>query len=96
MVKLIKLVTGEEIMGDMEWITEGESLELENPVRLALTQQGLAMVPWTPFIKGNKITISSIKVNAIYIADADDDLANEYRSKFGGITLAHGPIELGK
>lgn len=91
MVKLIKLVTGEEIMGDVE------GNEMENPVRVVITQQGVAMVPWCPFTKNKKITLLRLDINAIYIEDADDELANEYRGKFGGVTLATaGAIELGR
>ncbi len=91
MVKLLKLVTGEEIIGD---ITEtGVDLSVKNPIKIALAKEGLAMIPFCPFMKGHTITVT--KVNVVFETEIDDDLANAYKEKFGGIMLATG-LELGK
>ena len=93
MIKLFKLVTGEEIIASFKDL--GEGLELDIPVRIALTQQGIAMMPLSPFIKeGEKIIIS--KTNIVFTADVDDEVKNAYNSKFGsGIVIANSPLLLG-
>jgi hypothetical protein len=83
--KLIKLATGEEILARYEQVDA--TLVLQNPMKLALSPKGLAMVPLSPFMKENsKITIALKDV--IYTVDADEDVLNGYNSQFGGIVLA--------
>lgn len=94
MIKLVRLVTGEEVIGDCrEENLTSKDISLKNPVRIFVTQQGLAMAPYAPFIKGDTIYIK--ETNVIYTSEADDDLANEYRSKFGsGIIAAPAGIKI--
>lgn len=84
--QLVKLVTGEEVLTKYEVSAQGDFV-LENPVKLALSPKGLAMVPLSPFMKeGAKMTVSQRDV--MYTVDADEDVLNGYNSQFGGIVVA--------
>lgn len=91
-IKLIKLITGEEVIASVN--VAGDDLQLDIPVRMAITQQGIAMMPFSPFIKeGEKISIN--KSNILFTADVDDEVKNAYNSKFGsGIVIANSSLLL--
>ena len=86
MIRLIKLITGEEVIAD---IYENENeLRLKEPVKMALTSQGIAMMPFCPFMNDNEIKINS--KNVLFITEVDEEVLNAYNSKFGsGIVLAN-------
>ena len=91
MIKLIKLVTGEEVLSEVEQV--GDSFVFKNPVKLGLTQQGVAMIPLSPFAKEDvKITVN--KVNVVYETDPDSDVTNAYNERFGGILLAKSNLSV--
>jgi hypothetical protein len=93
MLKLVKLVTGEEVLAKVE-TTPQNGLILENPVRLQLSQKGVAMIPLSPFMKeGAKITITERDI--MFIVDADEDVVNGYNQQFGGIVVAPPGLTLG-
>lgn len=92
MLKLVKLVTGEEVLTKYEEV--GDTVVMENPVKLALSQKGVAMIPLSPFMKENvKITIE--KKDILYIVEPDEDVVNGYNSQFGGIVVAPPGLTLG-
>jgi hypothetical protein len=86
MVKLFKLVSGEEVVASYEITSEG--IVMTNPVMINLTAKGLAMMPLCPIMKGNRLVIDPSKV--VYDTELDDEIANGYNSKFGGVLLATG------
>jgi hypothetical protein len=84
-VKILKLVTGEEVVGEL--VSETDStVTLKNTVALVIqpTQQGLQMgfIPWASTIEGD---VALKKSDVIYSGPAKDDLKNNYSSMFGGI-----------
>ena len=84
-VRVLKLVTGEEIVA--EFVTEtAETITVTNTLSLLVqpSQQGVgyAFVPWCPMVQGNK-TIKLEKT--IFTASATDELVASYRSMFSQI-----------
>lgn len=84
-VRVLKLVTGEEIVG--EFVTEtAETITVKNTLSLLIqpSQQGVgyAFVPWCPMVEGNK-TIRLEKT--IFTATATDELNRSYTSMFSQI-----------
>jgi hypothetical protein len=84
-VRILKLITGEEIIGEV--VSENEShIELKNPLSIMLrpAQDGFTFgfVPWCNLMEGNK-KISHDRI--ITSGDASDDVKNTYNSMFGGI-----------
>jgi hypothetical protein len=86
--KFVKLVTGEELVVDIE--EKDGSLFLKNPSRLMATKEGMALVPFFPLCK-NEGMGKAIKLDAKYIMlvlDLDDEVYNGYNQQFGsGIVL---------
>ncbi len=79
MIKYVKLQDGDDVIADVEFVENG--LKLKNPARLAITQQGLGMMPMNPFITDKEITIPEHFV--VYTATPEDEIRNAYNSKFG-------------
>lgn len=92
MIRLVKLVTGEEILTKV-LEQDSTNIKVENPVKLALTQKGVGMVPLSPFLKDSTLTIAWN--NVVYMAEADEELANAYNGQFGGIVTAPPGLILG-
>lgn len=92
-VEFIKLSSGEEIISQTEH--SGDTIALKSPVMLAITREGVGMMPFAPFAKDGKISLSRSHVLAI--AEPDDEIKNAYNSKFGsGIVVAPAKLSLGK
>lgn len=84
MILLLKLVTGEEVIADVE---EGDSYLLKKPVRIGLTAEGAATVPLTPFADCKEITIA--KQHVLFTIEPEEDCLNAYRAHYGsGIVMA--------
>lgn len=84
-VKILKLITGEEIVGEIV-VTDENNTVLKNPLSIVLrpSQDGFTFgfVPWCNLMEGDK-TIPNDKV--LTSGDAADDVKNAYNSMFGGI-----------
>ncbi len=91
--KLIKIVTGEEVLAKFDEV--GETLMLSNPMRLQLQQRGVAMIPLSPFMKeGTKIPVA--KKDVLWMIDAEEEVINAYNQQFGsGIVVAPPGLTLG-
>ena len=88
-VKILKLITGEEVMAR---VTEQNNLlELDNPMTLQAIptnqqgQMGFALVPWIMSGKSNKIIISIDHV--IAQDDPKDQAEKNYLANVTGLTL---------
>lgn len=88
MVNLIKLITGEEVIAYKEESKDG-MIVLKNPVKLAFSPEGVAMIPFAPFSKSDKITISS--ANVIFETELEDEVYNQYNSQFGSGLVVSSP-----
>jgi len=86
-VQFFKLTTGEDILAKAK--RDVSSWQLENPVKLTFTPQGVAMMPYAPFLKAEFITLPLEHV--VFHGEVAEEVFNAYNSKFGsGIVLA-GP-----
>jgi hypothetical protein len=86
MIKIFKLITGEEIVAEVVSETE-DSVSLKNCVALVLQPSrdgklSFGFVPFGAMVDGD-ITIKKDKL--LFTAAASDDLKNNYNSMFGGI-----------
>ena len=88
-VKILKLITGEEVMAR---VTEHRDLlELDNPMTLQAIptnqqgQMGFALVPWLMSGKSEKITMSIDHV--IAQDDPKDQAEKNYLANVTGLTL---------
>jgi len=94
MIKIVKLSTGEELIGEI--VGENSTLDIKNPCGLQLmpsrndpSKATMGMFPFAQHIKGSVIEVSLDHV--IYMGEPVEELYNQYNSIFGsGIQLASG------
>ena len=84
MIKLIRMKSGEDVIGEFEETEDG--VVVEKPVVLMQMpgdrgQIQMGMVPWQPFSRSNKFTIS--KEWIVTISDPAVDIENGYRKQHG-------------
>jgi hypothetical protein len=88
-VKIVKLVTGEEIVAEVN--ISDKDIVLKNPQKFMLTAEGLASMPLMPLSKDKEYTIPLHHV--ILTAEPEDDIKNAYNSQYGsGIVVAKNII----
>ena len=84
-IKILKLITGEEIIG--EFSVEGETfITLKNPLAIVIrpSREGFTFgfMPWCNLMEGEKRLSMS---NVVTMGAPTDDVKNTYNSMFGGI-----------
>lgn len=87
-VKILKLISGEEIVSEIE--TTADSYTLKNAVTIVYqkTDKGLGsgLAPYMPFATGD---VDLLKHSVAAIAEPSQDMLNEYNRIFGaGIVVA--------
>lgn len=87
-VKVLKLITGEEIVARVTY--ERDLITLDRPMSLQTMagqggQMGVVLVPWLMSAKGEKITISITHVLAQ--DDPQEQAEKNYLSQISGLTL---------
>jgi hypothetical protein len=88
MIKLIKLVNGDDLIADIEK-KEG-FLILKKPYRLVFSNQGLASIPLCPFSSQENYEISDAHV--LFQAEPEDEIKNSYREQIGSIVVPSSNI----
>lgn len=89
-VKVYRLMTGEDIIADME--VDQNGIWMKNPAAIVVQQTqdgrvGAAFAPFAPFAKDNKVLIRQTAV--VGEMEVDVKMINEYNRIFGsGIVLA--------
>ena len=85
-IRLVKLKSGEEIIGDVT-VINGDVI-ISNPCQLMPTEQGIGFAPWPPFSKNDNVTVKMDWV--ICITQPVDAARYAWNSKFGsGIILSN-------
>ena len=93
MIQFIKLITGEEIIADADLDETTQKWLLKNAVKLMLHQNGLAMIPISPFLKTGNVEIK--KEHIIFQGELDDEIKNAYNAKYGtGIVLPRSGLRI--
>ena len=83
-IRLVKLKSGEEIIGDVTVISD--DVIISNPCQIMPTDQGLGFTPWPPFAKNDNVTVKMDWI--ICITQPIDAARDAWNSKFGsGIIL---------
>lgn len=96
MIKIIKLVTGEEIVADVT--EQDQNYTLEKPVVLQLIasrstpeQPQMALIPYAAYTEDHSVTVS--KSNIVWTEEPVKELYNQYNSIFGsGIVVPQGGL----
>jgi len=84
-VKLIRMWSGEDVIADL--IEEKEdSVVFCNPIIAVPTQNGqIGFAPWSPLLKGKNENIEVTKKYVVYIADTQEQIAEQYSEMFSVI-----------
>ena len=90
-VKVLKLITGEEVIARVSEEEHSDLLTLEKPMTLEMIpsnnsgQVGFALVPWIRAAKNNKVTIS---IDHVLVTDeASDQTEKNYLQVVTGLSL---------
>lgn len=97
MIKITKLITGEEIIGEVS-DPINSMVTIEKPCMLQLVpsrsnpeQPAMALIPYAGYTEDHKISVSLDKV--IWSEKPMKELYNQYNSIFGnGIVVASSPL----
>lgn len=82
--KIIKLISGEEILADIE--IHERHVVLDQPMILVMKQEGLGMVPWLMLAADSQVSIGKDKIIMMY--NARTEIVNNYKQQIGGIVTA--------
>lgn len=88
MIKLLRLVTGEDVVSDVE--RKGDAYVLKKPHRLVLSRDGLGSMPLCPFAKSEQYEIAAAHV--VWEVEAEDEIRNSYAGATGSIVVASPSI----
>lgn len=88
MIKIVKLVSGEDVICDIS--IQENMATLKNPYRFVMTQEGLASMPLMPFSKDKEYKISTNHI--IFSAEPEDEIRNSYNAQHGGIVIAKNTL----
>jgi len=86
-VRIVKLITGEELLTQLEPHDEGQTLK--QPMVLIMQpgpQGGLQMVPFLMLAKGDSVDVRD--ENILFTYEPKEELANAYRQQVGSIVTA--------
>ena len=81
-VKLIRIVTGEEIIAEVVGQTD-ETITVKNGLVVLPSAQGVGFAPWATVISKDEPEINVKKTFIIYVAAVQDDVAQKYNEMFG-------------
>ena len=84
-VKLIRILTGEEIIAEVLSETD-DTLTVQNGLVVLPSAQGVGFAPWATVIDKLNPDITVSKTHVVYIAEVDATVKNKYSEMFGGIT----------
>jgi len=99
MIKILKLVTGEELIGDADVVkNQLNQIKLVNPCIVQLVpsrnnpdQVGMALLPYASYTKDHTIMVDGNAI--VWEQEPVDEIRNQYNSIFGnGIVLARSLV----
>lgn len=86
MIKLFKLITSEEVVGEVT--DNGESITIKRPCAIMLIasrstpdQHSMALIPYAGYAKDHVIEIDKRMI--VWSAELADDILNQYNAIFG-------------
>ena len=84
-VKLIRIITGEEVVAEL--VEESsEFITVRNGLVDLPQAQSVGFMPWATVIDKQAPDITLSKNHVVYIAEVDPGVKNKYCEMFGGIT----------
>jgi len=81
-VKLIRIVTGEEVVAELLSETE-ETITVQNGLVVLPTNTGVGFAPWATVISKEDPEITMSKKHVVYLAEVQEDVCKKYNEMFG-------------
>lgn len=96
-VKIIKLITGEELLGEVIDYHIEDNILLKNPVRIVVMPNkidpktpNIGFAPWAEFTDDKTFVLD--KSHILAIMNPIKEFVNQYNSMFGGLVLPTGNL----
>ena len=83
-VKLIRVVTGEEVVAEVVSETD-DTITIQNGLVVLPTNNGVGFAPWATVISKDEPEISMSRNHVIYVAEVQDDVSKKNKEMFGSI-----------
>ena len=81
-VKLLRIVTGEEVIAELVAETEN-TVTIKNGLVVLPSGQNIGFGAWTPVIDADKTEITMSKIHVVYIAEVDSGIKAKYNEIYG-------------
>ena len=81
-VKLLRIVTGEEVIAELLSETE-DTITVQNGLAVLPTNNGVGFAPWATVISKEDPEITVSKTHVVYIAEVQEDVCKKYNEMFG-------------
>ena len=81
-VKLIRMITGEEIIAEIVSETD-DTITLQNGLVVLPNAQGVGFAQWATVISKDNPEITLDRKHTIYIVEVQEDVAKKYNEMFG-------------
>ena len=80
MIRAVKLISGEEIVGEFIETSEEDCIKIDKPVIMVPSKEGYMFVPFMPYVEefflyGDRTVTPALKINQL--------LEDSYREHFG-------------
>jgi len=80
--KLIRIVTGEEIIAEVLEETD-DTITVQNGLVVLPTNNGVGFAPWATVISKEKPEVTMNRKHVVYVAEVQEDVVNKYNEMFG-------------
>jgi hypothetical protein len=93
MIKVLKMINGEELIGDVTETLDGK-YNIKNAVTLGMVERGqLGFIGYMPYADlKDGITIEANKV--LFVVPVETKLENEYQAAFGKVIVPKNSLKL--
>ena len=81
-VKLLRIVTGEEVIAELLSETE-DTITVQNGLAVLPTNNGVGFAPWATVISEENPEITISKTHLVYVAEVQEDVCKKYNEMFG-------------
>ena len=81
-VKLLRIVTGEEVIAELLSETE-DTITVQNGLAVLPTNNGVGFAPWATVISKENPEITISKNHLVYVAEVQEDVCKKYNEMFG-------------
>jgi len=81
-VKLIRIITGEEIIAEVLSQTD-DTITIQNGLVVIPSAQGVGFAPWATVISKDEPQITISKKHVVYVVETQEDVSSKYNEMFG-------------